>query len=61
MSKIEELLKRNGIKEEPKQKPLKTLEITAEDFNLLDVEDENTIYYIINEDNSVTIKKGENV
>lgn len=59
MGKIEELLKRNGIKEKPK-KQLKTLEITAEDFALLDAEDEDTIYYIIAEDGSVRIKKGEN-
>lgn len=56
MDKIERLLNRNKIK--PKQTPI-IIEITREDFDLLDVE-ENVTYHIAEEDGTVTIRKGVN-
>ena len=44
---------------EPKQKE-STIEISREDFNLLDVEDD-VMYHIIEEDGTITIKKGVNL
>lgn len=35
------------------------VEISREDFDLLDVTDSNTIYTIFEEDGSVTVRKGE--
>lgn len=37
----------------------KRVEISREDYDLLDVTDVNTIYTIIEEDGSVTVRKGE--
>lgn len=42
----------------PNPKP-STIEISREDFDLLDVE-ENAIYHIVEEDGTITIRKGEN-
>lgn len=44
---------------EPKKEPL-TIEISREDFDLLDVETDGTIYHIVENDGTITIKKGEN-
>lgn len=40
---------------------LQTQYITREDFNLLDAQDDNTLYYIQEEDGSTTMVKGENL
>lgn len=39
---------------------LQTQYITREDFDLLDAQDDNTLYYIQEEDGSTTMVKGEN-
>lgn len=58
MGKIEELLKRNNIKEPTeKNEPIKR--ISREEFDLLDVTYSETIYYITEIDGSITIKEGE--
>ena len=56
------IIEKLGLKEEsfePKQKE-STIEISREDFNLLDVEDD-VMYHIIEEDGTITIKKGVNL
>lgn len=58
MSKLDELLKLNGLKSEKKPiEPVTT--ISREDYDLLDVE-QDTTYHIIEEDGTVTIRKGVN-
>lgn len=42
---------------EPKR--IEPIEISREDFDLLDVEEE-VIYHIVEEDGTITIRKGEN-
>lgn len=44
---------------EPKKEPL-VVEITREDFNLLHVEEDGVIYQILENDGTLTIKKGVN-
>lgn len=56
------IIEKLGLKEEsfePKPKE-STIEISREDFNLLDVEDD-VMYHIIEEDGTITIKKGVNL
>lgn len=44
---------------EPKKvEAVRTVQISREDYDLLDVTDENTIYYIYDEDGMVTVRKG---
>lgn len=55
------ILEKLGLNEEqfePNKAP-STIEITREDFELLDVE-EDVMYHIIEEDGTITAKKGEN-
>lgn len=55
------IIEKLGLKEkefEPKPKE-STIEISREDFDLLDVEEE-VIYHIVEEDGTITIRKGEN-
>lgn len=61
MNKLDELLKMNHVQNTaPITKPkTETITLTREDFNLLDAE-ENVTYNILEEDDSVTIKKGTN-
>lgn len=50
----------SDFKPKPKEPVhVSSLHITREDFDLLDVQDENVIYYIIEEDGAVTVRKGE--
>lgn len=57
INKAKEKLKKRGIDAfEPKES---TIEISREDFDLLDVEEE-VIYHIVEEDGTITIKKGRN-
>lgn len=56
---ISDLMRLNGVKSLKKPDPVKTERISREDFDLLDVQDENTIYYIIEDNGQVTVKKGE--
>lgn len=58
MGKLEKLLELNGIRSNRRQTP-ETVEISREDFDLLDVEQE-VIYHIFEEDGTVTVRKGEN-
>lgn len=44
---------------EPKREP-STIEISREDFDLLDVEEDGAMYYITEADGTITIRKGEN-
>lgn len=39
---------------------LQTQYISREDFNLLDAQDDHTLYYILEEDGTTTMLKGEN-
>ena len=39
---------------------LQTQYITREDFDLLDAQDDHTLYYILEEDGTTTMLKGEN-
>ena len=57
-SKMEEA--RRAI-ERSKPVLLQTQYITREDFNLLDAQDDHTLYYILEEDGTTTMLKGENV
>lgn len=55
------ILEKLGLKEEqfePNKTP-STIEISREDFELLDVE-EDVMYHITEEDGTITIKKGVN-
>ena len=59
LNKAKEKLKARGIDnafEDPKPS---TIEISREDFELLDIE-EDVMYHIIEEDGTITIKKGVN-
>lgn len=54
--KLDELLKLNGVTQ---PKKIEIIEITREDFEMLDVE-QDVIYHIYEEDGTMTIKKGIN-
>ena len=44
---------------EPKKvEAVRTVQISREDYGLLDVADENIIYYIYDEDGNVSVRKG---
>ena len=64
MATIDELLTLNGIDEYTPNYPINpkptVIEISREDFDLLEVEDDVT-YHIIEEDGTITIRKGANV
>lgn len=59
MDKLKFLMQKNHIKSVKEHKVL-TEEITREEFDLLDMQDDNTIYYILEDDGTITIVKGEN-
>lgn len=61
MSKFDELMKMNHVQNTAPITKTKseTITLTREDFNLLDAE-ENVTYNILEEDGSITIKKGTN-
>lgn len=44
---------------QPKPKPLEVVEISREDFDLLEVE-QDVLYHIFEEDGSITVRKGVN-
>lgn len=56
MNRLEELLKMNHVKE--KETP-SLIEISREDFDILDIE-QDVMYRIIEEDGTITMKKGVN-
>lgn len=59
----ESMMRKLGLTEsdfKAKPKPMEVVEITREDFDLLEIEQE-VIYYIFEEDGSITVRKGENV
>lgn len=58
-----ERMRKHGLKKEdflPKPKQPEIINISREDFYLLDATADNTIYYITEPDGTVTVKKGDN-
>lgn len=47
-------------KPEPVHEPPKDVRIAREDFDLLDVQEDNTVYHIYEDDGSITTIKGVN-
>lgn len=60
MNYRDEMMKRAGVTSLTKPKTADVIQISREEYNLLDYKDENTIYYIIDPDNTVTMIKGGN-
>lgn len=59
----ESMMKRMGLSEKdflPKPKQPEIINISREDFDLLDATADNTIYYITEPSGTVTVKKGDN-
>lgn len=59
----ESMMQKMGLKPEdfePKPKQPEIINISREDFNLLDATADNTIYYITEPSGTVTVKKGDN-
>lgn len=63
MTKKEKLMRLNGVKSLTKPKEnqqTRTVYLSREDFNLLDVTDSNTIYYVSEINGMMTMIKGDN-
>ena len=63
MADINKLIAMGKVKAEdfkPKPKAPEIVNISREEFNLLDAEEDNVIYYITEEDETITIKRGVN-
>lgn len=60
MTLEEKMMQRQGVESLRKPEAAENVNISREDFELLDVE-QDVIYYIFEDDGSVTIRKGVNV
>ena len=60
MTKLERLMKLNHIESMDKPKSVEIIHISREDFDLMDATKDNTIYYIAENNGTVTMIKGDN-